>query len=254
MNRIAALAISLAPLAAQDPVAMLERARTVNLERAKNLPEFIADETVVRYKSPHTNPPKWEYLDTFEAEIAVQGGADFTRRRVRMNGRPFDKSGFPGFNWSVWFGVELGPLFNGKCDTRIEFDKREEVKGRPAMAYRFRWPEDCFGTFTVSRGFFGISRTKSHTPPWSGRFLVDEAGNLIRFESQVTELPKDLGADPLSQSVTWDYVKIADEVHLLPVAMEIFGGFTRGDLWHAVVEYKNHRQFKASTNITFQDK
>ena len=36
------------------------------------------------------------------------------------------------------------------------------------------------------------------------------------------------------------------------VVAEVFGGFTQGDLWHVVVEYKNHRHFEAATSITFK--
>jgi hypothetical protein len=47
-------------------------------------------------------------------------------------------------------------------------------------------------------------------------------------------------------------VNIGDEAHLLPVAAEIFGGFTHADLWHIVGEYKNHRHFEANTTLTFK--
>ena len=59
-------------LRGQD-AAKLEHARTVNLERAVKLPSFVVDEKATRYKSPHTDPPKWEVFDTIESEIAVRG-------------------------------------------------------------------------------------------------------------------------------------------------------------------------------------
>src|SRR5262249_40756919 len=42
----------------------LERARRVSLERAANMPNFVADETANRYISRRTNPPAWRLLDT----------------------------------------------------------------------------------------------------------------------------------------------------------------------------------------------
>jgi hypothetical protein len=100
-------------------------------------------------------------------------------------------------------------------------------------------------------GFFS---RKNYSPSRSGRFLIDDpGGNLIHFEEVATEFPKDFGADPWKQTTSWDYVKIGDASHLLPVAAEIFGGFTKADLWHVVVEYKNHRHFEASTNLTFEE-
>jgi len=45
----------------------LEHARAVNLERAAKLPSFVMDEKAIRYKSRHTDPPKWEVFDTIES-------------------------------------------------------------------------------------------------------------------------------------------------------------------------------------------
>ena len=237
---------------AQDPSQALEHARTVNLERAATLPNFVADEIATRYKSRHTNPPQWQYVDTIESEISVKG-AEFTRQNIRLNGKPWTKNSFPSFNWSVQFCSELKPLFSSECNTAIQFEQREERNGRPVLAYRFQTPPGCFGGFVIQFGLLGLGRTKRYKPAWTGRFLVeDPGGSVVEFENEAHEFPKGFGADPLQQTFHWDYVKIGDATHLLPIGAEIFGGFTQADLWHVVVEYKNHRHFESSTNITFQ--
>ncbi len=230
--------------------AKLEHIRAVNLERAATLPSFVADEVAIRYRSKHTDPPQWEYFDTIESEIAVRG-ADFARQNVRLNGKPWTKQNFPNFTWSVDFGPQLNPLFDPKCKTAIVFEKKVEALGKPALAYTFRAPvEGCFGTFTIKNGM--LSAKKSYRPPWTGRFVVEDPGGaVIQFEEEAHEFPKDFGADALRESITWDYVKIGDGTFLLPVAEEIFGGFVRENLYHVTVEYKNHRHFEASTNVSF---
>jgi hypothetical protein len=88
---------------------------------------------------------------------------------------------------------------------------------------------------------------------WSGRFLIeDPGGSLVQFEDEAHEFPKGWEADPITQTITWDYVKIGNDSYLLPVGFEVFGGITNGDLWHVVVEFKNHRHFEASSNLTFK--
>jgi len=77
----------------------LEHVRAVNLERAAKLPDFVADETAVRYHSRHTDPPEWKHVDTIESEIAFQRGTQFSRQHVRVNGQPWHKKGFNGYNW-----------------------------------------------------------------------------------------------------------------------------------------------------------
>lgn len=121
-------------LRSQD--AALEHARAVNLERAAKLPNFLADETAVRYKSRHTDPPQWQYVDTIESEIGVQGGG-FSRQHMRVNGKPWNQRAMSGFNWSVQFGEELRQAFSPDCPTKIDFEGRAEARGKPALAYRF---------------------------------------------------------------------------------------------------------------------
>jgi len=254
MNRVLVFLLALL-LRAQDPTSTLEHVRQGNLDRAAKLPNFVADEKAMRYSSSHADPPKWKYMDTFESELVVHG-AHFQRQNVLHDGKPWNRASFPHFNWSVEFGEELTSLFSAKCHNKIEFDGREEFEGRRVAAYRFSAPQDgCFGTFTISRGLFGVlHRSRHFTPPATGRFLADESdGNVLYFEVEAHDYPRGFGADLFKQTETWDYVNIGDRPHLLPIAMELFAGFTPGDLWHAIVEYKNHRHFEASTNVTFQD-
>jgi hypothetical protein len=255
MNRtVLASFVPLFYLHAQDvseQQAKLEHIRAVNLARAAALPSFVADEMAVRYKSKHVDPPQWQLVDTIESEIAIRDGG-FVRQHTTVNGKPWNKPNLPdGFGWSVAFGDEIKQLFDPDCRTAIDYVGREEMHGKPALAYRFQSaPGGCFGNFTIKEGFF--SALKAYNPARTGRFLVDDpGGNLIYFEIEAKEFPKWLGSDPFKGIDSWDYVKIGDATNLLPVATEMFGGFKRENLWHVTVEYKNHRHFEASTNMTF---
>jgi hypothetical protein len=245
----AVLLLTVLSLRAED--AQLEHARTVNLERAANLPNFVADEVAIRYKSRHTVPPQWQRLDIIESEIVVHR-ANFTRQHTTLNGKPWSKPNFPEFNWSVRFGYEVPALFSPNCSsTAIEIEGREEANGKQLLAYRFHSPPNgCFSGFVMRNGLF--SATKRTVPARNGRFLIDvPGGNLIHYEEETTEFPKGFALDPSKEIDSWDYVKIGDASYLLPVSWEWFGGFTKEDLWHVTVEYKNHRHFESSTNVTF---
>jgi hypothetical protein len=248
--RLSSLLLLAFSLCAQD--AALERARQVNLERAANLPNFVADEVAVRFKSRHVDPPQWQRVDTIESEIAVRGGG-FSRQHITVNGKPWSKPNLPdGVIWSVMFGYELKPLFGPDCQRTVEYVGHEQVHGKAAREYRFQVPANgCFGTFSLKNGLFSLR--KAANPPRTGRFLIDEAGgNLIYFEIEAKEFPEGFDSDPSTYSETWNDVTIGDKTYLLPVASEMFTGFKRADLWHVTVEYKNHRHFESSTDITFK--
>src|SRR5262249_15510887 len=148
MNKALMFVLLLSPLTLQDPAAALQHAREINLERAGELPNFVADETLIRFKSRHIDPPNWQQVDTIQSEIVVKG-SDVTRQHTLLNGKPWKKNYFPDFNWSVQFGTEIRPLFGSKCGTMIEFEGRTEIGGRQLLAYRFHAPPNgCFGTLT----------------------------------------------------------------------------------------------------------
>jgi hypothetical protein len=141
----------------------LERVRQVNLDRAANMPNFVADETAKRYtSSAKANPPEWKLHDTVESDITFKGNEP-TREHIRINGKPWNKP-LPGVNWSVEFGTEIKPVFDPECPTEIAFEGRQQAAGKQLLSYIFTSPPDgCFGGAYWNR--------KHYTPAVAGRVL-----------------------------------------------------------------------------------
>src|SRR5215471_3062003 len=89
------------PSAAQS---VFEHARQVGLDRARNLPSFVADELAKRWTA-RQNDPALQLLDTIESEVTFKGNEPM-RQNIRINGKPWKKPGDP-VNWTSDFGVEL---------------------------------------------------------------------------------------------------------------------------------------------------
>jgi hypothetical protein len=229
------------PASPEQPA--LEHARQVNLDHAANMPNFVADETVKRYTSFKANPDAWRLVDTIESEIIFKGGEP-TRQHIRMNGKPWNKP-IPGINISPEFGTEIKPVFNPECATEINFEGRQVVRGKQLLVYRFSSPSyGCFGYF--------VYQNQRYVPPRTGRVLVeDPGGSMIQYEEDAKEFPKGFLVDSWKEVTSWDYVKIGDASHLLPITNDFFQGFSSGDLWHISVEFKNYRRFEASADVTF---
>ena len=227
----------------------LPRIRQVNLERAANLPNFIADEITVRYRRAKGDAD-WRVFDHVEAEIAVRGSGEFTRQNVRRDGQPWNKP-LPNLNWGVSFGDELTSLFDAKCSTTaIEVDGRIEWQGKPAAAYRYQAPPNaCFGTWTTN-GLLGIK--KRSNPARQGRFVVDGNANPVHFEMQSIDFPKSFPGDTWTAATTYDYRPIGDQSYLLPVTYEMVLGTSTSELWKAQVEYRKHRHFEAAAKVNYQ--
>lgn len=223
----------------------LEHAREVNMEYAANMPNFVADETAKRYTSD-SRTPDWRSADTIETEITFTGNRA-VRRQIRRNGKPWDRpfEALPGFKWYGGFGTEIRPLFDPQCPTTIVYEGRSEVQGQQLLEYQFHSPVDgCFGPF-----YFEYQR---YNPERTGHvFINDPAGNVIRLDEKAGGFPADFEFAQREEQVSWDYVKIGDASHLLPVGANFVTLYSSGARWRVDVEYKNHRHFEAATNLTF---
>jgi hypothetical protein len=239
-----------APKGAADPEAAgskeLEHARRINLEYAENMPNFVADETAKRYRST-TRSPEWRVFDRVETEIAFRGRRA-VRQNIRRNGKPWDEpfDALPGYKWYEGFGTEISPLFDPPCPTTIQYQDSSKASGRQLLEYRFQSPVDgCFPFL-----YFAYQR---YNPARSGHVVIDDpAGNVIQVDDEASDFPADFEFARREEHMFWDYVKIGETSHLLPVRANFLVVYSDGTRYRVEVEYKNHRHFEASTKITFK--
>jgi hypothetical protein len=222
----------------------LDRVRQANLEYLSKRENFVADETARRYISDDAGKP-WRLEDTIEDEIAFKEG-QLTRVNIRKNGKPWVKpfGKLPGIIWGG-FGAQIKPLFDPACPTKIDFAGSQEASGKPALAYLFISPPNaCFGPCTWNDHLYNPART--------GRILVDPArGSVIRYEDESSGFPEKFGVDRVMWGDSWDYVTIGGTSHIVPIASDLLVSTQGGTSYRVIAEYKNHRHFEASTNVTF---
>ena len=223
----------------------LEHAREVNLESAAHLPNFVADETAKRYTSDTTSL-RWRYADTIEDEVTFRGNR-VQRQQIRRNGRKWDRpfQALPGFKWGGGFGGELQPLFDIQCPTRIDYDSVASAGGQQRLKYRFESPPDgCFSDFYVEY--------QRYNPARAGYFLIDDRSDYVVYLNEVASgFPARFDFVRREEEVSWESVQIGDAPHLLPVTANFVVEFSSGKRWRIEVQYKNHRHFESSTNVTF---
>jgi len=224
----------------------LEHAREVNLMAAAHLPNFVADEKAVRYSSDSARP-NWRHVDTVEAEVAFQGPRAI-RRQIRRNGKPWQQpfEALTGFKWYGGFGTEIRPLFDSSCPTELNYEGRTEVRGRRVVEYRFHSPADgCFAWF-----YFEYQR---YNPERSGHvYLEASSGSLMELDEDATGFPSEFEFARRQERESWDYVRVGDATHLLPISAEFVVQYSGGASWKIEVTYRNHRHFEASTTIKYQ--
>jgi hypothetical protein len=224
----------------------LEHARQINLEYAANMPNFVADEIAKRYRST-AQSPDWRPYDIVESEIAFRGSRA-VRQQIRRNGKPWDQpfDALPGFKWYEGFETEISPLFDPQCPSTIEYRGRSNTGGRRLLEYRFSSSVDgCFPFL-----YFAYQR---YNPARTGHvFVEDPGGSAMQVDDEASGFPADFEFSRKEQHLFWDYVKIGESSHLLPVRANFLVVYSDGTRYRVEVEYKNHRHFEASTKITFK--
>lgn len=230
-----------------DPAVIVEESRALTQKYLAALPNFNADETSKMYGSPDTNPPKWQLQETLLSEVSFRGFRESHRNVVRNGERWNDL--FEHLPPAPRAGPQHGLLRNvmdANC-AKLEFARRAVEAGVAVLIYRISaQAESCFG------GSWGrMGQGERYFPGQSGEIAIAEADRLIRrLDIASTGYPKGYGAQLTETHATWDYVKIGEERHLLPIevkTLQVHGGDVL-----SVSTFKNHRHFEAFTNITYK--
>jgi CubicO group peptidase (beta-lactamase class C family) len=224
-------------------MALLERARKVSLDRVGKMPNFVADEIGHRFQSEGAGQP-WKLFDTVESEVSVKDSA-ISRENIRRNGvpskKPLEKLDGPG--WGMFFGVEL-KMFHLECPTKFEFAGVERIGGRQLRAYRFNSPSGgCNAKLRAGR--------EEYEPARTGRFLIDERGEVLRYECEGRGVPEKFLLERVVETESWDYVTIGGSSYLVPVAASMSLFQADGTAWLARIEYRNHRHFESSAAVMY---
>jgi hypothetical protein len=225
----------------------LEHARKVNLEYESKTVNFIADEIAKSYSSRSVDPPRWRYQYTMEFEVAAKAGAIQRRQHIRKDGKPWTEALLPDQIAYGGFEGGLMALFNPICKNTFTAAGRQDLDGRNLLRYRVTVPQG--GCFALQAGY------QTYRPAIEGTLFVDDpGGRLIRFEYEAINLPDEFFLSSWRWEASWGDVKIGAVSYLLPIAGDLLystGPRALNDMTHVTVQYKNHRHFEASSNVTY---
>jgi hypothetical protein len=241
-----------------DPLAMLDKVRAVNLDRAAHLPNFLADEEASCYVQTAAQPsdklerlteqPGWRLTATVRSEVTFKG-VNETRQQVAADGKLVPAKALPAgcIAWSGGYSTYFKPLFDPKCGTTFTFSKTLGKPGKQSWVYNFSTPPEglCF-----SPSFSDFERAYA---AHEGSVLIDiSTGSMLSVVARSLGFPKAFPIMETEETVIWDVVKTGDETHLLPVSYDRVKLTGNGGAWRVSVQYTNHRHFEANTSITFQ--
>lgn len=226
-----------------DPI--IVAAREAAEDFTNNLPNFLVQQHTTRYVST-VNPPDWQALDIVTAEVAVEDGKE-DYRKISINGRATDKPQKSG-SWSTGeFAVTLQDVLSPFSAAKFTKRGEDRIAGRTMAVYNYSIAE-------TNSHWRLIAENQTCQPPHKGAIWIDkETSRVMRIEQQTVSTPKDFPYDKAETTLEYDFVRIDNKLHLLPVRSENLmcqrgsNTCTRNEL-----HFRNYRKFAAETNIKFE--
>ena len=241
--RIAPTPIAPPPLAEQK--ALIERVREYSLNYSKNLPNFICTQVTRRYDDP-TGLEFWRPSDTLTTKLSYFEQKE-TYKLVMINDRPTEQAyeSLGGALSQGEFGSMLHEIFDRETHAVFEWLRWGTLRGRRTHVYSYRVAQPN-SKFTIN-----YMRTQEVTVAYSGLVYVDRNTEMILKVTQEGEnIPPAFPIQKVTGALDYDYTRIGEQTHLLPIKAEVRMRHDRL-LTRNIVEFHLYRKFGAEASITF---
>jgi hypothetical protein len=226
---------------------LLEQTRHYVLESAKELPNFIVNQTVSRYLRTPENKD-WKLDDTLEVEITYQAEHGEQFKLLRVSGKPTTQTyeAIGGSTSTGEFGSVLAAIFLPQSKAQFTEVRHETYRGRPTVLYDFR-VQKANSNATISDKASGQQTIAGY----SGTLWIDtESKQVLRVEVAYEGFPARFPVSMSENAVEYDWVTIGEHRYLLPVNAELLMGrdsihvYTRN-----VIEFRNYHKFEGKLKV-----
>ena len=226
---------------------LIEEARAHAMEYIKDLPDFIAVQTINRY-ARSTRNGAWKHGDTLEVEVAYSAGEGESHRVFRVNGKPpkKDYENLGGAISTGEFGTRLAGILMPQAQASFEESGRREFRGRSVVIYDFK-----VETANSNSQIIDINTREAIISGSSGTVWIDvQTKRVLRIEQYHDDIPSNFPITLAETVLEYDWVKIREDHYLMPVRAEVILGREREKFYmRNVIEFKDYRKFDTSLKM-----
>ncbi len=207
----------------------------------QKMPNFICDQQTSRYRGDSKVP-----RDLITALVRYEDGNE-SYTEIKLNGKaaPSAITDSPG-QWSTGeFGSNLRAIFDLNNRAEFEFSGVNDLNGHTAWVF----------TYQIVRQNDPLWRLRTEdrviAPPYGGELWVDQkTGDLLRFRSVATDIPKDFPTQSADLQTDYSNVAFADATSFpLPLAATIATREQGEGLLRNVMQFRNCHKFRAKTRM-----
>ncbi|MDX1983327.1 MAG: hypothetical protein SFV51_23855 [Bryobacteraceae bacterium] len=236
---------SIPPPSAAEQKEVIENARQYALGYTKRLPDFICVQVTRRYMDP-SGLELWQNLDTITERLSYfEQKEDY--KVILVNSRPVDISHdqLGGSTSSGEFGSMLLQIFEPGTEAQFKWERWATLRGRRNHVYTYRVRQDR------SKYTIWYEKRLSIVPAYRGLVYVDaNTYSVTRILFEAIDIPPTFPVQQAKTQLDYDYTKIGETEHVLPLRAEVRMRDGR-TLSKNEVEFRLYRKFGAEATIKF---
>lgn len=237
---------SIPPPSPAEQKRIIEAVRAYAMSYTRRLPDFICTQVTRRYFDP-SGLEFWQTVDTITEKLTYfEQKEDY--QVILINGRPTDipHHRLDGASSSGEFGSMMREIFDPASEAEFRWERWGTLRGRRNHVYSYRVAQ------SKSKWRIDYQRSMSIVPAYRGLIYVDaDLMTVSRITLEAVDIPP---AFPIQQARTildYDFIKIGDSEHVLPLRAEVRMREGR-NLVKNEVEFRMYRKFGAEATIRFE--
>ena len=217
------------PTAAQLPseeeaALVLARTRQNTLAAVAEMPDFVVKQRIKR-SAAYAGTNNFRSLDRLIVAVSylAKGQEEYkilSKNGVREN-NPKSRNNYSevdGTTSTGEFVTVLATIFKRENETEFEVVDTDQIRNRKAIVFNFVTERDKAKQGITS----GRIVSQSTVTGMKGRIWIDrEKSRVLRVESDATEIPADFPVRSARRTINYDWVKINEELYLLPSLSDV---------------------------------
>ena len=217
------------PQAAQLPSAKeaaeaLEKARKNTLAAVAEMPDFVVKQQIQR-SAAYAGTNNFRNLDKLIVAVSYRADGREEYKVLSLNGvlqnNPQAKQTYEevgGTSSTGEFVTVLAKIFKPESETKFELVDTDLIRERRALVFEYAIERDKAQQRITAFGYL----TDSTITGMKGKIWIDrEDFRVLRVESSATEIPENFPIRAANRIINYDWVKIAEEKHLLPSLSDV---------------------------------
>lgn len=250
----AAAAAAQGNLSPSEQTQVVEKAREVALQYTAKLPNFICTQTIRRSLLPKRSQT-WKLLDTVAVDVAFSDQGE-RYNLLSVDGKPTKKKfkEIGGMQSDSEFGTLLQWIFQTQSQTKFQWERVEELRGRPASVFSYRIEKDRskFEISTYKRTFV-VSTPVRMFAAFGGLIYIDrETHRVLKLTAVPSGIPADWQITAVSQELDYGFTEINGQPFFLPLHAQMFATLRDGGQTRNEIEFGNYRQFSSEAILKFE--